>query len=79
MTTMYSNGMNEQEIAIFEQQCRSRGYNTRKEGNRYCEHVVNEMLQAVAAFKQTHNAFLVTGEEPFHTSYESVLSDYLPT
>lgn len=68
MTMMYNNGMNEQEIAIFEQQCRSRGYNTRKEGNRYCERVVNEMLQAVAAFKQVYGGVLVTGEEPFSVS-----------
>lgn len=68
MTTMYNNGMNQQEIAIFEQQCRSRGYNTRKEGNLYCEKVVNEMLQAVAAFKQFYGGVLVTGEEPFSVS-----------
>lgn len=67
MTTMYNNGMDEQEVAIFEQQCRSRGYNTRKEGNRYCKCVVNEMLQAVAAFKQVTTGVLVTGE-PFHIS-----------
>lgn len=44
--------MTEKETARFEAWARQKGYSTKKEGKRYCQGVVNEMLEALIEFKR---------------------------
>lgn len=44
--------LTEEEVAAFEAWARKKGYSTKKEGKRYCQGVVNEMLDALIEFKR---------------------------